>query len=550
MIKILKHCKFCNEEYEDTVKHSDLSSNYCSNYCYDSDLDSKHTRICKFCKNTFIPKKTRYGNKIKYSQQLYCSDECRQKERDMQHEKQCKNCHKIFIPLKYLDNDNALRYSRSNFCSLQCEQEFRLKSKTMKCKLCGNLFTPKCLGIGSNGSTYFSEFSFCSITCYENYKDLQHFRYCKYCGKKFFLKRIGFDNRGGVQYECTKYCSDECFKLSYNRDKDKIQKQREETNIKKYGIKYPVQRYSNKVRISKYNQNFAQKLKENNIIYDVDNSNNILEYELDGKLFDFHITDSNILIELNPTYTHTTAPTSYNKDNSKFEMYHKNKTHLAEENGLVCIHVWQWDNWVHVINYLKYLLRIDQNLFDFKIKLLDQQQVEAISEYTILNNSIETKQLKNTKNTFSYYGYYVDDALTYIFICKHTTKIVEILSILHTSQYKQTSALQNIMYFLKQIYNTVIFYYDLSKPLDFVITDKQILHKDSLPNKYWTKEKLGNVVIKDNILQELGFIKYFDLGPYEYEKLKNMKITTNIDYLKYMHYLPIFDCGTRIYELK
>lgn len=56
----------------------------------------------------------------------------------------------------------------------------------------------------------------------------------------------------------------------------------------------------------------------------------------------------NVLIEINPTYTHNILGNHFGKPKDKY--YHYNKTKTALNNSYICLHVWDWDNWKDIIN--------------------------------------------------------------------------------------------------------------------------------------------------------------------------------------------------------
>lgn len=126
-----------------------------------------------------------------------------------------------------------------------------------------------------------------------------------------------------------------------------------QTNLEKYGVPYACMleqcRKANKGSISKINKDFSEKLIENNI-------NNILEFNLKKFSYDIQILNSNILLEINPTYTHNVtygAEFRKHKKEPLSKEYHYNKTIEAKENGYRCIHIFDWDDKNKIINMLK-----------------------------------------------------------------------------------------------------------------------------------------------------------------------------------------------------
>ena len=122
------------------------------------------------------------------------------------------------------------------------------------------------------------------------------------------------------------------------------------TMIKKYGVPFYVQskEYTDHshFKISSKNIEVKNWLLQNG--YDCE-----LEFALDTKSFDIHIKNSNILIEIDPSYTHSTLPNHWSP-NRISENYHVEKTKLAEINNYHCIHLFDWDNWkANLINILQ-----------------------------------------------------------------------------------------------------------------------------------------------------------------------------------------------------
>lgn len=143
------------------------------------------------------------------------------------------------------------------------------------------------------------------------------------------------------------------------------------TNLSKYGVEYPLQ--SEEIRektsktmeerygvpwycmsddyidsvgtvVSKINKSFSELLYQSGI-------QNAFEFRIGRRSYDIHIINSNLLIEINPTYTHNSIGTHWNSGVDKY--YHQMKTKLAEENGYHCIHVFDWMSWNNVVEMIK-----------------------------------------------------------------------------------------------------------------------------------------------------------------------------------------------------
>lgn len=77
------------------------------------------------------------------------------------------------------------------------------------------------------------------------------------------------------------------------------------------------------------------------------------EKSLGNYIYDFHILNTNVLIELNPTITHNSYLNIFKGDPVSAD-YHKNKSDFAYNNGYICICVWDWMNVVDLIYNLLY----------------------------------------------------------------------------------------------------------------------------------------------------------------------------------------------------
>lgn len=123
--------------------------------------------------------------------------------------------------------------------------------------------------------------------------------------------------------------------LSLKEQQEKIK----ETCIKKYGVPYYCMSKNccgvSHGSYSRANDLMAQKLKEKGIAFE-------REYCLNNYIYDFKI--DNILLEINPTYTHSIDIAYHNKKEKMSFDYHYNKTTNALNCGFLCIHIFDWTN--------------------------------------------------------------------------------------------------------------------------------------------------------------------------------------------------------------
>ena len=97
--------------------------------------------------------------------------------------------------------------------------------------------------------------------------------------------------------------------------------------------------------VSKINRDFGDLLAAEGIQYK-------FEHRIGEYSYDIEIVGSNILIEINPTYTHNIVGNHWGP--SKFgKYYHRDKTAAAVDAGYRCINVWDWDNLDQIISLVK-----------------------------------------------------------------------------------------------------------------------------------------------------------------------------------------------------
>ena len=141
-------------------------------------------------------------------------------------------------------------------------------------------------------------------------------------------------------------------KLAWNTEKQR------QTMIKKYGYNSYMESPEFRKNFSKYNNTFKTISKINLKFSKFLNSNNIgneLEFSILNMNYDIHILDTNILIEINPTYTHNSTKRAQflKRSQPKDKYYHYNRTKLALENGYICIHKFDWMSNDEILKLIK-----------------------------------------------------------------------------------------------------------------------------------------------------------------------------------------------------
>ena len=316
------------------------------------DDKDKSYAYCVVCGKRFKRGRKQSGG---YSLRLFCSDECNKVYNDTLYppkEYKCQYCGKTYTLPK--------GKTKTKYCSDLClHMADEAKAKTYPsqriCKFCGKEFKVERTPTGN-----YSKRSFCSVDCEKQYNKQKSSvpeyvdRVCEICGKTF---KVGFAPSGTRSQ--VKYCSDTCEKIGYNKKTketnlnrygvehtsklDVIKKKQRDTLQQKYGTRYFWQlNTGDNLSISKINQEFEQLLLENGIVsFDV-------EYKIDKYSFDFILYDYNLIIDINPTFSHSIKPNVLNwfvEPN-----YHYDRRILVNKRNYKYISIWDWDNKQDIVN--------------------------------------------------------------------------------------------------------------------------------------------------------------------------------------------------------
>lgn len=309
-------CQKCGKEFQ--TEKGKRGQWLIRKYCPDCSTSNQQIKIniCKNCGKEFTV--CRQSNGRRFIKREVCDDCLKPKET------KTLICQKCGKPFK-VGRANWGGFSCRKYCD-DCDttnKSFRLA----KCVTCGKEFKQKRLSWGG-----FSESKYCSYECSLIQRKT---KICAICGKEFELERSEIT---GSFKDNGKYCSDECAKIGWTNLTKK-------TCQEKYGVDYPcfspLSSKKNPTKHSKINQKFKNYFKEHNIDL-------IEEFILDHYAYDFKY--NNILIELNPTFTHTCYNTGIYPALDKY--YHYNKTKYALQNGYICLCVWDWTNWDDIIELL------------------------------------------------------------------------------------------------------------------------------------------------------------------------------------------------------
>jgi len=312
-----------------------------------------------------------------------------------------------------------------------------------------------------------------------------------------------------------------------------------ETSLKRYGMIHcmntPAARekasrtmLANRTgRASHINQRFAEFLKSHNIEYTE-------EKFVAGKWFDFCVRD-NVLIEINPSYTHSLIPSHWD-DSGKTEDYHLKRTELANENGYRCIHVFDWDNWEDIIDLVKQTHR----LYARNCSITELDTAEA---HDFINKNHIQHDAKGAKYSFGlFYASELVEVMTFSKARYNKNYDWELLRLCTKRGYSVVGGASRLFSRFTQTVNpqSVVSYCDRAKFSGSVY--KQIgmtLHHTSSPAKVWSK---GDKYVTDNLLRQRGFDQLFNAS--------FGKGTSNEQLMIAHGWLPVCDCGQFVFEWK
>ena len=323
----------------------------------------------------------------------------------------------------------------------------------------------------------------------------------------------------------TKYGYDSPFKTP------EIQEKIKNTNMQKYGVPWNCMteqcKNSQGGIISQVNKRFAKLLEINNIKFEQ-------EYALENKLYDFKV--GNVLIEINPTYTHNSTIAPYFSKNAipTPKDYHLNKSLVAQKHGFRCIHVFDWDNVNKIIN----LLLPKEIIYarDCEIRVVDKKEV---------NTFLNLYHLQDTCKGQNYcYGLYYNNILVELMTFGkpryNKNYEYELLRLCSHKNYRVVGGSQRLFkHFLKELNpKSIISYCDNSK-FSGEVYEKlgMVLSNQSGPACIWSK---GSTKITDNLLRQQGFDRLFSTN--------YGKGTSNVELILNEGFVEVYDCGQKIFE--
>ena len=348
--------------------------------------------------------------------------------------------------------------------------------------------------------------------------------------KETMLRRYGVDNASkSVELQSKRYQHIQQTQGPYHgsdRERKYV-----ETMTERYGVPYSclLPTATGGGRVSTTNKQFVEMLQHNGI--DVHESD--LEFRIENRLYDIHVPNTNTLIEINSTFTHTSEKTF--KCKGLAPNYHLAKSELAKVNGYNCIHVWDWDNWEKIVKLLIPKKRLyARNMSIYVLKNKD-----------VINSFLNENHLQGTtRGQTLCIGLVKDDELYEIMTFgkpRYNKKYdTEILRLCTKSGYQVVGGASKLFKYACNFgLGKIISYCDRSKFTGTVYEHIGMTLKEATsPSKVWSK---GTRYVTASTLARNGYDRIFNTN--------YGKGTDNEELMLENGWLPVYNCGQLVYEI-
>ena len=312
------------------------------------------------------------------------------------------------------------------------------------------------------------------------------------------------------------------------------------TNLKKYGVPYVIQLpeviSKNGQRISNINKEFAKKL---GIEYSDLKIGKDFEFNIDNYSYD--IKYKNILIEINPTFTHNFIYSPFGIPNKDKNM-HLNKTLLANKNNFDCIHIFDWDDENKIID----LILDKEKIYGRNCKIViyknDNKSLKEKIIKFLDDNHLQNSCLGMTYAVCLFYKEELVGVMTYGKPRYNKNYDWELLRLCFKRKMSIIGGTNKMWKYKPN--GSIISYCDISKFNGKIYESLGFkLLRIQKPNIHWFRLKsssfYGPKHITNNLLRLQGFDRLFNTN--------FGKNTSNIDLILEASYLPIYDCGQKIF---
>lgn len=329
--------------------------------------------------------------------------------------------------------------------------------------------------------------------------------------RQTFLKRYGVNNPGAVP---------------------ELRAKAEAVIMEKYGVPWNLLCGRDPAKpckvISKINRRMSKRLLDLGIP-------NTFEFGIGRRRYDLAISDTNILIEIDPTYTHNSYEDPWLGQAGAMSVdYHIKKTQGAIDHGYRCIHVFDWDNWDKITSLMGTRRKLYARncsihavpLQDLKL-FLDDNHLQGSCHGQIFNLGLYYQNNLVEIMTFGKPRYNFKYQWELLRLC--TLSGLEIIG----------GAARLWKHALSELNpESIISYCDLAK-FSGGVYERLGMHlvRNTSPAKVWSYDTKK---ITDNLLRQRGFDQLFgtDYG----------KGTSNEELMIISGWRPVYDCGQAVYE--
>ena len=297
----------------------------------------------------------------------------------------------------------------------------------------------------------------------------------------------------------------------------------------RYGVPWYVLtencRQHNYRSVSIPNQKFAEALRSLGV-------ETTFEYHIGHSPYDLKIVDSNVLIEIDPTFTHNCYDNIWHEPKNRES--HLNKTKLADQNGYQCIHVFDWDSQESILS----MLVNKEIIYARRCNLIqiDKRTAEQFTNLYHLQGSCRGQDIA--------YGLVYNGELVQIMAFGkpryNKNYDYELLRLCTRHGIKILGGPSKLFHQFTQDFpdKSVISYCDYAKFSGQVYQNIGMnLHHISSPAKIWSKK---DKYITDNYLRQHGYDRIFGAN--------YGKGTSNEQLMLENGWLPVYDCGQKVFE--
>lgn len=214
----------------------------------------------------------------------------------------------------------------------------------------------------------------------------------KTCIEKYGVPKYSMTEEFKVKFK-------ETVKARYGVDNpmqvEEFQNKAKDTNVERYGLPaaFMSDESKDKARQSYIKNDHSKISKPNKLFSELLTSagiDNRFEFNLENRWYDIEIIDRNILVEIDPTYTHSTQHNIWS--NGLDKNYHRDKSRLAEKHEYRCIHVFDWDDTNKIVGLIQ-KPSIKYNGRDVECRFITEEQCNLFLDMYHIQGSVRNQEV-------------------------------------------------------------------------------------------------------------------------------------------------------------